>query len=80
VYRRSGYKIEEFVRRKILMKAPVRWSLKGLLRHINECQAEINGKWVPARTIGVGTLKNRVKLAWLVLIGRADILIWPEGQ
>ena len=46
----------------------------------NEAQANINGKWVPARPLGYQSFFNRVRCAWLVFTGKADALVWPEGQ
>jgi len=34
--------------------------------------------WIPARPLGYPTFTNRVKCAWLVFTGRADVLIWPK--
>lgn len=42
-------------------------------------QAKINNKWVPARPFN-GPFWWRIKAAWLVLIGKADAIVWPEGQ
>jgi len=43
-----------------------------------DCQAEINGKWTPARPIGLGGIKHRFKMAWLVFTGQADVLTWRK--
>jgi len=53
------------------------WLVKG-----NSCQAEINGKWVPARPVGLMGLNllERFKVAWEVFVGNADAVVWPEGQ
>ena len=42
---------------------------------------KINGKeiWVPARSHGMFSIKERLRLAWKVFTGRADVLEWP-GQ
>lgn len=55
------------------------WTLKGLVKSTQEVQANINGKWVPARPL-VCCLKHRMKDAWEVFRGRADAVKWPEGQ
>ena len=60
------------------MRAPNIISVKELHSWNND--AEINGKWVPARPIGLHSLANRIRLAWLVFTGKADALIWPENQ
>jgi hypothetical protein len=41
--------------------------------------AMIDGKYVAARPISGGFIFSRIKAAWLVLIGKADALIWT-GQ
>lgn len=38
-----------------------------------------DGCLVPARPLGMG-IKQRIKSAWKVLTGKADAVIWPEGQ
>lgn len=55
------------------------YTLKDLLDIVSHTQTEINGKWVPARPMS-GPFIWKVKAAWLVLTGKADIIIWPEGQ
>jgi len=61
-------------------KAPTIYSLKGLLKSIQNCEAEIDGKWVPARPVGYYSLRHRVKAAWLVFTGEADAVTWPGNQ
>ena len=43
---------------------------------------EINGKWVNARPVNYKyrSLSEKIRDAWYVFIGKADALIWPEGQ
>lgn len=36
--------------------------------------------WVPARPEGYASILVRFRAAWLVFTGRADALVWPEGQ
>lgn len=55
------------------------YTLKQLMTHCQETQAQINGKWVPARPLS-GPFSWRVKAAWQVLTGKADAFTWPEGQ
>ncbi len=56
------------------------------LRDLRSCfggnwpQAQANKRWVPARPLGLYGIQNRIKLALQVFTGKADILIWPEGQ
>ena len=54
------------------------WSLKSLQEL--DVQAEINGKWVPARPLGFYSLRVRLRDAWEVFMGRADAFKWPEGD
>ena len=59
------------------------WTLKNLMECANSTQAEINGKWVPARPLpGYGWygLRLRMQAAWAVLHGKADAFMWSEGQ
>lgn len=35
--------------------------------------------WVPSRPVPCPTLMDRIRDAWMVFTGRADVLIWP-GQ
>jgi hypothetical protein len=59
------------------------WTLKEL-RDPDLPQACINGKWVPVRPENYKKeclpLVRRLKYAWEVLQGRAEIFTWPEGQ
>ena len=58
------------------------WTLKQLQTIVNETQAEINGRWVPARSINwrYRTFRTKIKEAWAVFTGKADCFIWPENQ
>lgn len=56
------------------------YDLEWLLKHANETQAEINGRWVPARPVS-GTFRfEKLKAAWEVFRGRADAIRWPGSQ
>ena len=61
-------------------KAPTIYSLEGLLKSIKGEQAEIDGKWVPARPLGFYSIGHRIKAAWLVFTGKADAVTWPGNQ
>lgn len=37
-----------------------------------------DGRWVPARPIGMFGLRYRLKAAWRVFTGRADAVIWDD--
>lgn len=56
------------------------WTLRELVDWPNE--AEINGKWVPARPLNWKhrTLRQRFREAWAVFVGKAEAFTWPEGQ
>ncbi len=59
------------------------YTLKALIAASKMNSCEINGRWVPARPIswpGLRGLKFRVEAAWLVITGKADAVVWPEGQ
>lgn len=58
------------------------YTLRYLQNDANETQAEINGKWVPARPLNYKyeSWSERVSDAWLVLTGKADVFVWPENQ
>jgi hypothetical protein len=60
-------------------KAPNIIKLENLNSMCRNSQAEINGKWVPARPLGYYLLRNRLNAAWMVFTGKADALLWP-GQ
>jgi hypothetical protein len=56
------------------------WKLEDLFK--NETQAEINGKWVPARPINWKhrSFRQKIREAWMVYTGKAAAFTWPEGQ
>lgn len=56
------------------------YTLRQLLETAGSVQVQINGKWVPARPLPFESSIRRMKAAWLVLTGKADAFIWPEGQ
>ena len=68
----------------MLNKAPTKYALTTLLDYAtdgNVCTSETNdGRWVPARPEGYFLFWNRVKYAWMVFTGKADIVIWPGDQ
>jgi len=60
-------------------KAPTLFTLSSILKHTQSGdKALVRGEWVPARPAGYFSLKNRFKYAWLVFVGKADALMWPE--
>lgn len=60
------------------------WKLEQLLKSCKETQAQINGKWVPARPLNYQkeycSIWERLRYAWQVVCGRAETFVWPEGQ
>jgi hypothetical protein len=59
------------------------WTLEGLIEHASSTQAQINGKWVPARQLpgyGLYGLRLRMRAAWAVLRGKAEAFTWSDGQ
>lgn len=49
------------------------------MRNLVDSTREVNGRWQPARPLSFPTMLERLRYAWWVLLGRADILTWP-GQ
>ena len=35
------------------------------------------GQWGPARPVGYFSIKYRIKAAWMVFTGKADVIVWP---
>lgn len=62
------------------MKYPNLYDVYAVDSIINSVAANINGKWVPARSLGFYSVWERFRLAWMVFTGKADALVWPEGQ
>lgn len=63
-----------------MKQVPTIWNLKELLNSATSLSAKINDKWVPCRPEAAIGIKARFKAAWAVFTGRADAVIWPEGQ
>ena len=60
---------------------PNAWQLKDLINIAKSNQTFSNsGKWIPARPMGYPSPLSRIRIAWLVFTGKADAVIWPEGQ
>jgi len=61
------------------MEYPNIWKAGNLVDHcltggVKECTDD--GYWQPCRPLGMPTLQNRVRAAWLVFTGRADAVLW----
>jgi hypothetical protein len=68
---------------KAFAKTPSVYSLRRLLDENTSpnTSASRDGKtYVPARPEGFWSWRERARIAWLVFTGRADAVIWPEGQ
>lgn len=63
-----------------IMKATSIYALRTVQEAAAQSQTQIGGKWVPARPVGYFSLRYRIKAAIMVLNGKADALVWPEGQ
>ena len=63
-----------------MRKYPSIHGLKWLQTEANSCMTEIDGKWVPARPMGLCSIRDRFRIAWHVFTGKLDALRWPEGQ
>ncbi len=61
-----------------MKKTPNLFTLRQLLDAVNGASAYIDGRWVPARPIGFWAIRHRMRCAWLVWMGEADAVVWPE--
>lgn len=59
-------------------KAPSLLSLETVFD--TSTQVCIDGKWMPARSLGFFSIGHRIHCAWLVFTGKADALKWPGDQ
>ncbi len=65
------------------MQYPIIWKAGNLVNYCLRGEAQEStdgGRWQPCRPLGVPTLRNRVRAAWLVFSGRADALLWDFGR
>jgi len=51
-------------------------SADDLKRHLNETSTFIDEKWVAVRPIGYSSFTYRLKAAWKVFTGQADVIKW----
>jgi hypothetical protein len=63
-----------------MKQVPTIWRMRDLLESVSSTKAQINNKWVPARPLGGIGIPGRIRATWLVFTGRADAVVWPEGQ
>jgi len=48
------------------------------LKHWSNSAEVGHGEWTPARPIGRGGIRRRLKLAWLVFTGTCDVVKWKK--
>lgn len=63
----------------VLNTAPYEWTIRQLIQHVKDgphVQVK-GGDYEPARPYGLYSLRNRIRLAWMVFTGEADALRWP---
>lgn len=63
-----------------MTKYPARYTVEDVYRIRSTASVKINDKYVTARPLGFQSFWVRIAYAWLVFTGRADALVWPEGQ
>lgn len=63
-----------------MAKFPSLLTVDSLLKSAGSVKASTGGSWYPARPLGYPSLRHRFRCAWLVFTGKADAVIWPEGQ
>jgi hypothetical protein len=64
-------------------RAPILWNLDALVEYAIKKESTVkltDGRYVPARPYGFFSIKERVRLAWLVFTGKADAVKWPGDQ
>jgi len=63
------------------MRKPVRWTATWI-KDWDVTERCFDGSWKPARPICVGgmAILQRIKLAFLVFIGRYDVLDWEDDD
>ena len=66
----------------MLNKAPTKYTLAELMDEVKKGTniSHDGDRWVPARPEGYFSPYRRLKYAWKVFTGKADIVIWPGGQ
>lgn len=57
------------------------WKLKNLVEHTEQCHTDTGTKgWVPARPLNYRSWRRWLREVWLVMTGRADLVVWPGNQ
>ena len=63
-------------------RAPSAYTFESLAKAADGTTAmSPDGKlWYPARPEGLHSIRSRLRLAWEVFTGRADVIRWPGNQ
>jgi hypothetical protein len=66
----------------MLRKAPSVYTLSSLQATLSmgNASSRDGNTWYPARPEGYHSVRSRLRLAWEVFTGRADVLRWPDKQ
>ena len=56
------------------------WTVKELVGFSKGTTTEINGKWVPARPLNYRNIKNIIKEVYMIILGKADVVVWSYGR
>ena len=72
--------VREVRKDEAIKEEEVTFKLEDLIKLASSNSRGKDGKWYPARPIGDKFSLCSLKSAWLVFIGKADAVIWPEGQ
>jgi hypothetical protein len=63
-----------------MKRAPNLWDIVNLFKHVatgpQACKP--GEKWLPARPLGLFSIRSRIKLAWGVFTGKWDAVDWRE--
>lgn len=54
--------------------------LRQFIREANSTETLLNREWVPARPYRSHSLRSIFSDLWLVIAGRADVVLWPEDE
>jgi hypothetical protein len=55
------------------------WTIESLLRMAPQCATGLpDGRYVPARSLGWTGIPYRLRAAWMVFRGRADVVVWEQ--
>ncbi|MEO9900735.1 MAG: hypothetical protein ABJF28_08065 [Nisaea sp.] len=65
-----------------MKRAPNAYTLSSLARAADGSTTVCDDgeNWYPARPEGLRSFRSRLRLAWEVFTGRADVIRWPGNQ